>query len=99
MFSGRSRIERQLKSTTKRLASSRSELSILDEQIVSIADDASDAEIRALVSESPGAAHAGTQAARHLTSMKSARAALVDEIAQLESKVDTLLDRLAEAGT
>ncbi len=60
---------------------------------------ASDAEIRALVSDSPGAAHEGTQAARHLTSMKSARAALVDEITQLESKVDTLLDRLAEAGT
>lgn len=50
---GKRIIERRLRKTAMRLRSLRSELEVLDEHLIHLGDDAADAELRALVSESP----------------------------------------------
>ena len=87
-------IERRLAKVGARLKSLRGELAVIDEQLVHLADDADDQELRALVSETPNASGEATQARRHVESMQKHRAHVVAEIAELEARQDELLDRL-----
>ncbi|MGH9164001.1 MAG: hypothetical protein ACRDZW_00600 [Acidimicrobiales bacterium] len=91
----RSSIERKLTACTARLNRARADLAVLDEQRVFFNDDADDARVRALVSDSPMAGHDHRDAQRHADAMARSRVALVATIADLEQTVDTLLDRLA----
>ncbi len=88
-------IERQLKKTSKRLVSLRGELGIVDEQLLQLRDEASDAELRAIVSETPGVGYEHRKAAEHAQAMAAHRAKVVDEITRLERRQDELLDRLS----
>lgn len=88
-------IERQLKKTSKRLVSLRDELRIIDEQLQQLRDEAADAELRAIVSETPGVGYEHRKAAEHADAMAAHRAHVVDEIAQLERRQDELLDQLS----
>ena len=85
----------QLKKTSARLRALRAELAVIDEQRLQLVDEADDLDTRALVSESPLARSEAREAGGHAAAITKARAHVVAEIARLEAKQDSLLDRLA----
>jgi len=87
-------MERRLSQVATRLKSLRSELSVIDEQLIHLGDDADDQAIRALVSETAGASFEARDARRHVEALAKHRAHVVEEIASLEVRQDELLDRM-----
>jgi hypothetical protein len=95
----RSLIERKLHEVGARLKALREELIVLDEQLAVFNDTASEARVRALVSETPLADREQYEASRHADAMTRSRADVVNRLAELERRQDELLDRLvAETG-
>lgn len=87
-------IERRLSQTVTRLKSLRAELAQTDEQIDVFVSDAEDTELRALMSETPGAAFEANDARKHADAMTKHRQHVVDSIRDHEAKQDELLDKL-----
>ena len=87
-------LERRLSQNAVRLKSLRTELAQIDEQLAVFADDADDSAIRALVSETPGAAYEANDARKHADAMSRHRQHVIDTIVELERKQDELLDKL-----
>lgn len=75
----------------------RRDLAIAEEQLASLAGDADDARLRALVSEIPIAEHEHRSAERHAAAMRRHRDALLADIQKLEATQDELLDRLVQS--
>lgn len=75
----------------------RAEIAVADEQLAHLAEEADEARLRALVSETPLADQEHREAARHAEAMRRHREALLAEVAQLETSQDDLLDRLVAA--
>ncbi|CAN5420322.1 hypothetical protein BH10ACT1_BH10ACT1_10610 [soil metagenome] len=96
---GRTLIERRLRDVSDRLKAVARDLAVAEEQLAHFAEDADEARLRALVSETPGAEQVHREAQRHADAMRRHRDELVAEIAQLEVTQDDLLDRLVAAGT
>jgi chromosome segregation ATPase len=92
----RSSLERRLSSVAERLKRLRVDLGIADEQLAHLVDEADDARVRALVSETPLAEQEHREARRQVEVMARHRDALSAEIAQLEASQDTLLDQMLE---
>jgi hypothetical protein len=90
----RSLIERRLSEVTGRLRALREELAVANEQLAALADDADDARLRALVSETPLAEREHDDARRHADAMARHRSDLVRRCEELERTQDELLDRL-----
>ncbi|MGO8873617.1 MAG: hypothetical protein ACLQPH_19890 [Acidimicrobiales bacterium] len=90
----RTTLERRLSDAHDRLLRARAELAILDEQLVVVNEIADDTRLRALVAETPVASKEHDEASRHASVMLQTRAALVEQIAELERRQDELLDRL-----
>jgi hypothetical protein len=90
----RSLIERKLSEVTGRLKLLREELEVADEQLAVFVDDADDARIRALVSETPLSDREHHEARKHADAMARHRADLARQIEELERSQDELLDRL-----
>ena len=90
----RSILERRLAVLSERLKELRHDLQVADEQLAHFADEADDARIRSLVSETPLAEREHRDAAKHADAMRKHRVAVVDEIERLEADQDELLDRL-----
>jgi len=88
-------LERRLSQNAARLKSLRAELAQIDEQLDVFASDAEDQAIRALVSETPGAAQEANDARKHAAAMARHRQHVVDRIAELERRQDELLDELS----
>lgn len=86
--------ERRLAQNTARLRKLREELAQLNEQVVVFADDATDSELRALVSETPGTAHEANDARKHANAIERQRQRVRQAIAELEARQDALLDKL-----
>lgn len=74
------------------------ELAVADEQLAHFADEADEARLRALVSETPLAEQEHHEAQRHAEAMRRHRDDLLTEVRQLEASQDDLLDRLVAAG-
>jgi len=72
----------------------RTELAQIDEQLAVFADDADDTAIRALVSETPGAAYEANDARKHADAMSRHRQHVVETIRDLEHRQEELLDKL-----
>lgn len=87
-------LKRRLTRNAARLASLRSELRELDEQIEQFRSDADDSAIRALVSDAPAAAREADDDRKHADAMARHRRHVVDTIRELEARQDALLDRL-----
>lgn len=87
-------VKRRLKGMTSRLRALREELHVVDEQIIYMADDADDDRLRSMVSESPLDAKTARESGRHASTMSDRRAAIVQQIAELERRQDELLDQL-----
>jgi len=88
-------IERRLNDAHQRLVRARSELAVLDEQLVVVNEMVDDTRLRALVAETPVAAKEHDEASRQASAMLRTRQGLVDQIAELERRQDDLLERLA----
>ena len=91
-------VQRRLSQNVKRLKALRSELAQIDEQLDVFASDADDQAIRALVSETPGAAQEATDARKHADAMRRHRQHVIDSINELELRQDELLDLLTGSG-
>lgn len=89
--------ERRLAQNSARLKKLRAELAELDEQVAQMADDAADSELRALVSETPGAAFEANDARKHADALARHRRHVREQIAELEARQDQLLDKLSGA--
>jgi hypothetical protein len=75
------------------------ELAVADEQLAHLDDDAEEARLRALVSETPIAGQEHREAQRHADAMRRHRDELAAEVAQLETAQNDLLDRLVASAT
>ena len=87
-------MERKLSEITRRLKLLREELEVVDEQLAAFVDEADDARIRALVSETPLADREHHEARKHADAMARHRAEIARQIETLERSQDDLLDRL-----
>jgi flagellar biosynthesis chaperone FliJ len=92
----RSLLERRLTDVGDRLKHVRADLRVADEQLAQLADEADEARLRALVSETPLAEKEHREASKHAEAMRRHRDQLVAEIKHLEQTQDQLLDRLVE---
>ena len=88
-------LERRLKTLSRRLAELRAEAELADEQLAHFNDDADEARLRALVSETPQADVDHRHAERHASAMARHRADLAESIVRLELEQDELLDKLS----
>ena len=78
----------------RRLRQAREELVVLDQQLAALADEADEARVRALVSDSRIAQREHREAQKHADAMTRSRAATVAAIAAHERALDELLDQL-----
>lgn len=90
----RSLIERRLSGVNERLKGLRAELQVVEEQLAALADEADDARLRALVSETPLAEREHKEAQKHADAMARHRQDVLAQIQELEQAQDELLDRL-----
>jgi predicted nucleic acid-binding Zn-ribbon protein len=88
-------VKRRLTQNSSRLKSLRTELRQIDEQLEHFRSDADDSALRALVSETPGAAFEANDARKHADAMERHRQHVADSIRELEAKQDELLDQLS----
>jgi chromosome segregation ATPase len=88
-------LERQLRDVADRLKRLRADAGVLAEQLEHFESEATDAELRALVSETPLADHEARAARRHADAHRRQRDDLLRSIADLEREQDSLLDRMA----
>jgi SMC interacting uncharacterized protein involved in chromosome segregation len=91
----RSLLQRRLIDVTDRLKRLRSECVVADEQLAFLEEEADDARLRALVSETPLAEAEAREVRRHADALQRQREALRRSIADLEKEQDALLDRMA----
>jgi hypothetical protein len=91
----RAQIERKLRGVSEQLRVLRDDLSVSDEQLVQLADEADDARLRALVSETPLAEKEHRKASRHVERLRKHRERIAARIAALDAEQDALLDRLS----
>ncbi len=92
----RANLERRLGDLADRLRALRAELAVSEEQRAFLEGEASDAELRALVSETPLAVAEGHEARRHASAMGRHLESVQQSIEALVKEQDALLDRLAE---
>lgn len=91
----RAGIERRLRDVAERLKRLRSDLAVAQEQCRHLTEEADDARLRALVSETPLAQAEAREAARHAQAQAAHRDELLRSIHELETEQDSLLDRMA----
>ena len=89
-------LERRIRDVHARLVRAREELAVLDEQLAVVTEAAEDARLRALVSETPLAAHEYTEVRRHAEAMTRAREAMSSQVHDLQRRRDELLTHVGE---
>ena len=92
----RASIERKLTHLTDELRALRDELRVLDEQLLHFVDEADDARLRSLISETPLAASEHREAAKAVAALRREHEARTKQLTKLESKQDALLDELSQ---
>jgi len=95
MFVQSKLLERRLVETGQRLKRLRVDLQVAEEQLSHFAEEAEDARIRSLVSETPLAGQEHREASKHAESMRRHRESLLKEIARVEDLQNQLLDQMA----
>ena len=71
----------------------RADLRVCEEQLLQVADEAAEARLRALVSETPLAEREHRETGRHADRLRRHRDELAERITRLEADQDALLDR------
>ena len=90
----RSGLERRLLEVADRLTAVRGDLAVAEDQLRHFSDIADETRLRSLVSETALADQEFQEAERHARAMERHRDELRNEISQLESRQDDLLDQL-----
>ncbi len=93
----RATLEKRLIDIAAQLRDLRHELAIADEQLAHLSDEADEARLRSLVSETPLAEREHRTAARHADAMDRHRNEVIADIGRLEQQQDDLLDRLNDS--
>jgi len=91
----RTLLQRRLIDVSDRLKRLRAELAVAEEQCAFLEEEAEDARLRALVSETPLAEAEAHETRRHADAQARQRDALRRSITELEREQDALLDRMA----
>ena len=89
-------IEKRLRRNSENLKQLQTELTLLDEQLSALSDDANEKEMRSLVSETPLALHEYRDAQKHVEVLVEHRGFLIRAIAEQTRNQDELLDRLGK---
>jgi hypothetical protein len=92
----RSLVERRLTEVAEQLKVIRRELAVADDQLAHLDEEADDARLRAMVSETPVAERDHREAQKHADAMRRHRSEVASELVRLERAQDELLDRLLE---
>ncbi|MCD9622562.1 hypothetical protein [Rhabdothermincola salaria] len=92
----RAMVERRLTDVSTQLKELRRELAVTDEQLAQLSDEAEDARLRSLVSETPLAEREHREASRHAEAMQRHRGEVMGDIVRLEALQDELLDKLLD---
>ena len=87
-------VERRLSKVGSRLKALRSELAVIDEQLLYLGDDADDQAIRAMVAETASSSFEARSEQGNFANMTKHRVKVVTEIADLEQRQDELLDQM-----
>lgn len=87
-------IERRLSEIGERLRRLRADVAVTEEQISHLADEADDARVRHLVSETPLSERGRREADGQVHAMSRHREDLLAEVLRLEITQDELLDRM-----
>lgn len=88
-------LQRRLIDVSERLSKVRSELKVSEEQVLFLEEEADDARLRSIVSETPLAAREEREARRHAETLARHRDGLREAIRELEEERDALLDRMS----
>jgi hypothetical protein len=88
-------LERRLVDVSDRIKRLRAELAVTEEQLAFLEEEAEDARLRALVSETPLSDAEARDARRHADALARQRDALARSIATLQREQDDLLDRMS----
>jgi hypothetical protein len=88
-------LQRRLVDVTERLKKVRAELAVTDEQLVYLEEEADEARLRALVSETPIGDIEARDARRHADALARQREVLLRTVAELVREQDRLLDRMS----
>ena len=94
MSDAKPHIERRLRRVGQQLRLFRADLRVTEEQLNYLSDEASDARLRALVSETPLAEREHRRSTRQVERMSRHRDRTLAKISELEALQDILLDRL-----
>ena len=87
-------VERRLSKVGSRLKALRSELAVIDEQLLYLGDDADDQAILAMVAETASSSFEARSAQGNFANMTKHRTKVVEEIVDLEQRQDELLDQM-----
>ncbi|MGI9604813.1 MAG: hypothetical protein ACR2P0_01620 [Acidimicrobiales bacterium] len=90
----RSMIERKLKEISDELRRTREEHRVSTEQLAHLANEADEARIRSMVSETPLSEQSFHEASRHADAMRRHHSDLETKISGLEQRQDDLLDQM-----
>ena len=94
---GKRSLERRLTKTGRRLKSLRSELAVVEEQLLYLGEEADDQASRAIVAETTPSSFDARSAQGNFENMLKHRSRMIAEIAELEQKQDELLDQMISA--
>ena len=87
-------LKKKLADTSLRLRQLQEELKVAEEQLVHFSDEADEARLRSLVSETPLADQKHREANKHAESMRKHKNMLQTEIERVEALQDELLDQM-----
>jgi hypothetical protein len=90
-----SMLQRRLVDVSERLKKLRAELTVTEEQLAFLEEEADDARLRALVSETPLGDVEARDARRHADALARQRDALLRSVGELVREQDRLLDRMS----
>ena len=90
-------VERQLKEVGKRISRYKDELAIADEQLHHLQNEAEDAQMKSLVSETAIADQERREVDQQVESMNRHHQHLIAEIKNLEELQDQLLEKISKA--
>ena len=92
---GKKLLESRLVDTSQQLKRLQVDLQVTEEQLASLADEAEDARIRSLVSETPIADREYREARKHAEAMRRHLVDLQTEISEIENLQNQLLDQIS----
>ena len=90
----RASIERRLLDISARIKKAAAELTVTEEQLSFLDEEAEDARLRAIVAETPMEVATANEAARHADALRRHRDALLRSVGELRTEQDELLDRM-----